>query len=111
MWRRLTVETKAEGPFQATRPPIWTLSSKGGASPSRRAADAVTCPNSQSLGHRGSPGRTRHGFTLIEILVVIAIITILAMLLLPALSATKIKGKQIACLNNLKQLAFAVQMY
>jgi prepilin-type N-terminal cleavage/methylation domain-containing protein len=51
------------------------------------------------------------GFTLIELLVVIAIIAILAALLLPALSAAKLKAKKIQCLSNLKQLILANSMY
>ena len=61
-------------------------------------------------GARGGGGFVP-GFTLIEILVVIAIIAILASLLLPVLSLGKAKGKRMACVNNLKQFVFSTQMY
>ena len=55
--------------------------------------------------------RPLRGFTLVEILVVIVIIAILAALLLPALGTAKANGQRVSCLNHLKQLAAASQMY
>jgi prepilin-type processing-associated H-X9-DG protein/prepilin-type N-terminal cleavage/methylation domain-containing protein len=50
-------------------------------------------------------------FTLVELLTVIAIITILAALLLPALSYVKGRATGIQCLNNNRQLMLAWRMY
>jgi prepilin-type N-terminal cleavage/methylation domain-containing protein len=54
---------------------------------------------------------TKRAFTLMELLVVIAVIGILAALLFPALSGAKKTAKRTTCLNNLKQINLGVHMY
>jgi len=56
-------------------------------------------------------GRSRSAFTLLELLVVIAVIAILVALLLPAITAAREKARRTACISNLAQMAFAMESY
>jgi prepilin-type N-terminal cleavage/methylation domain-containing protein len=53
----------------------------------------------------------RRGFTLIEVLVVFAIIAVLAAILLPVFAAARAKARQTTCQSNLKQVYMAWVMY
>ena len=51
------------------------------------------------------------GFTLVELLIVIAVIALLSSLLLPVLASAKSRAMSIKCVSNLRQLALALNVY
>ena len=55
--------------------------------------------------------RNRSAFTLVELLVVVAILGILAALMMPALSSAKAKASSISCLNRVRQLGMSLMLY
>jgi prepilin-type N-terminal cleavage/methylation domain-containing protein len=52
-----------------------------------------------------------HGFTLVELLVVVAIIAILMAILLPALSLAREKAREARCIGNVKDQGVAMEMW
>jgi len=55
--------------------------------------------------------KTRRGFTLMELLVVIVILTVLAGILVPVLWRARMAGRDTECKNNMKQIGTALMMY
>ena len=67
--------------------------------------------NSSFISHLSSLKRKTASFTLLELLIVVAIIAILAGILMPALSAALRKAKIISCTGNQKMIGLALSMY
>lgn len=60
---------------------------------------------------RHRPHGARYGFTLMELLTVIAIIALLTAILFPVFAQVRNQGRKSACQSNLKQIVQAVKMY
>ncbi|MCW5558585.1 MAG: prepilin-type N-terminal cleavage/methylation domain-containing protein [Verrucomicrobiae bacterium] len=60
---------------------------------------------------RPKSAETARGFTLVELLTVIAILALLAALILPCIALASQAGRRTACLSNLRQIGLGIQSY
>lgn len=63
------------------------------------------------MRNNADPGMKRAGFTLIELVVVIAIVAVIAAILFPVFTTVRERGRRTVCQSNLKQIALAMQQY
>jgi len=78
----------------------------------RKEVDELREQLAKERGAKSTPDKkSEQGFTLLEMLMVVAITGLLASLLLPALAAAKARGRTATCKNNLRQMAHALAMY
>lgn len=96
-----------------------SLAAGGGSATPRARSDAMTPPAPGPAGRKASrrgsqkQGRDRlksSGFTLIELMAVLAVIGLMVSLLIPAVQSARESARRTTCMNQLRQMGLALQM-
>jgi prepilin-type N-terminal cleavage/methylation domain-containing protein/prepilin-type processing-associated H-X9-DG protein len=69
------------------------------------------CPTPSTPARAKHRSASRHGFTLVELLVVMGVLAVQAAILMPALARVRTSARGVGCLGNLRQWGLATQAY